>query len=128
MSYQPAGPPDVSRSYAGGSDPDGGVRPDFVLVGLPAPGGIELWASTELTDAELQAETRFRPQLDDPLWGNLADPVPEPVSTTYTLRAGLSKFVIVRAPTYREALAVLLRHPGWGPGGRRAIGGGPGES
>lgn len=37
---------------------DGGMRPDFVLLGIPAPAGVELWASTELSYAELEAEVR----------------------------------------------------------------------
>lgn len=108
--------PAVSRYYTGQAS-----RPDFVMVGLPRADGVELWASTELSYAELEAETRFRQYADYDLGELFASPwypPPEPVSRQVTLRAGLGKFVIVRAPTYREALAALLARDDWSP--RRA--------
>lgn len=99
---------------------DGGMRPDFVLLGIPAPAGVELWASTELSYAELEAEVRH----SDVYWDDPRDAFPIETSRTFTLRAGLRKFVVVRAPSYREALAHLLAQPGWEPGGpgQQAIG------
>lgn len=113
-------PGDTVTRYFSGSNEQ--YRPDFVMVGLPAPGGVELWASTELSYAELEAVTRYRPYEFEELIGRIDYPPPTQVSRTITLRAGIGKFVIVRAPTYPEALAALLRHPGWGPGGQLAIG------
>lgn len=107
--------PLVSR-YGGGA-----YRPDFVLLGIPAADGVELWASTELSHAELEAEI----QHTDVYWDDPRDAFPIITSRTYTLRAGLRKFVVVRAPSYREALAHLLAQPGWEPGpGPAAITGG----
>lgn len=110
----------LTQYYSGGDDELS--RPDFVLVGMPARDGVELWASTELTEAELKAEITFRSYEVEELLDRGGHP--GPASTAYTLRAGLRKFVIVRAVTYREALAALLEHPGWGSDGRRMIGGG----
>lgn len=112
--------PSVYR-YDSGADPGCGARPDFVLVGVPRPDGVELWASTELSYAELEAQIAYRPYLPEELFGRIDYPSPEPESTTITLRAGLARFVIVQAPTYRQALAALMDHPGWQPPG----GGGP---
>lgn len=114
--------PDYIRYYSGTDAPS---RPDFVLVGLPRPGGVELWASTELSYAELEAETRYRPYLSEELIGRIDCPAPTPMGARYTLKAEMRRFVIVRAPTYREALAALLQRDDWGPGGGPlAIGGG----
>ena len=120
--------PSHTRIYAGNPDGTGGIRPDFVLVGIPVPDGVELWASTELTYAELEAETRYRRYEDysfEELFASPYYPPPEVVSHTVTLRAGLARFVVVRAPSYPEALAALIKHPGWEPGaGPAAITGG----
>jgi hypothetical protein len=118
-------PPDqVSRIYTGDAQ-----YPDFVLVGVPRPDGtVELWASTELSYAELEAEIKYRPYLLEDLIGRIDYPAPEPMSRTFTLRAGLRKFMIVRAPDYRAALEALITNPSWDPGsagdGPLAIGGG----
>ena len=106
----------ISRYTAGDRDGTGGIRPDFVLLGIPVPGGVELWASTKLSYAELEAEVKLREPAFEELIGRIDYPVfPEP--PVYTLRAGLRRFVVVRAGTYREALALLLSEPGWEPGG-----------
>lgn len=95
-------------------------RPDFVIVGGPARGGgVELWASTELSHAELEALIP-RPDLTDLLTEPLELRPVRPV--TYTLTAGLARYVLVRAPDYRAALEALTADPGWDPG---SAGGGP---
>jgi hypothetical protein len=114
VSYLDGPPPSVTRYRSGDGETS---RPDFVLVGLPVPGGVELWASTELTEVELEAEIRFRPYAFEELLGRADYPPPTRAGTRYTLKAGLRKYVIVRAPTYRQALGLLLQHPGWEPGG-----------
>ena len=111
----------VGRYTAGDRDGTGGIRPDFVMVGVPLPdGSVELWASTELSYAELEALTRTVDVWDAP-WDLMPAGI-VPTSTSYTLRAGLSRFVIVRAPDYRAALEALITDPSWQPPGE---GGGP---
>jgi hypothetical protein len=105
--------PPVISLYGPGPGAAEQARPDFVLLGagqLP-DGSVEVWASIELNHAELEAETRVR----DIEWPDAlgAGVLPAVSSVAYTLRAGLRTFVIVRAPTYRAALANLAAHPGW---------------
>jgi hypothetical protein len=100
----------IRETYTGQGDTP--YLPDFVLLGVPVPGGVELWASTELSHAELECEARVR----DVEWiDELAEPYVQ--SSTFTLHAGLRQFVVVRAPDYRVALAGLLARGDWQPGG-----------
>lgn len=104
--------PDIRDTYTG----QGGTsRPDFVLLGVPVPGGVELWASTELSHAELEYEASLR----DAEWGTGELLLPYIQSSSFTLHAGLRRFVVVRAPDYRAALAGLLARDDWQPGGGR---------
>lgn len=105
--------PDIRETYTGQGDMP--RRPDFVLLGVPVPGGVELWASTELSHAELEYEARVRDvEWIDDLGSQL---LPIALSSTFTLHAGLRRFVVVRAPDYRAALAGLLARGDWQPGG-----------
>jgi hypothetical protein len=78
------------------------------MCGSPAPGGVRLLASKDMTDAELNAQYSY--QDIDP-WGEFP---PMLTSRRITLTAGLKTFVMIEAPDYPTAFRVLFEQ--WTPG------------
>jgi hypothetical protein len=105
------------------------MRPDWVMLGVPRPGGgVRLYASRELTHAEL--ELRLEHDVRAFLDGDLAG-----LSERMDINVGMRHFTLVEADTYPEALAHLLdvwspepqptAPAGALPAGRPALGDGP---
>ena len=123
--------------------------PDWVMVGVPGPleerlgGGTGVWlyASKDLTRAELEAEIprhAYDYWQEQEEWyaaatgslfsgGHFRPPPPE-----YTITAVMRRFTVIQAPDYPAAFKALFES--WTPGpaerpaveGLRAIEGGPG--
>lgn len=92
----------------------GQQRPDFVILGVPHPDGVTVFASTDLRQAELEYEAEYVEQ-----WGLRA---PIRAYHTYTLTAQMGTIHMVKAPDYGSALRTLFEQ--WTPptsGGRQGI-------
>lgn len=121
--------------------------PDWVMVGVPGPldeeigggQGVWLFASKDLTRAELEAEI---PRLAYDIWqqeqerlawmtGSIFPPPLPPPRPEYKITATMRKFIVIQARTYPEAFKALFDK--WSPEpdappaleGQRAIEGGP---
>lgn len=98
------------------------IRPDFVILGVPAEDAVYVYASQDLTKAELEAvveEERVRSLAD---W--------RPPRREYTLTATMKAFTVARGETYADAFRALFeswtppeRRPYVLPGAPRSIGG-----
>lgn len=86
-----------------------GDRPDWVMLGVPQPNGKgAIFASTDLTEAELRHET----EMDKWARWSLVPPTRHLVTRIF-LEVQMRTYVMVVADTYAEALATLLRE--WKP-------------
>lgn len=86
------------------------MPPDFVICGAPrANGGVAIFASRELTQAELNAELIEHTDI----YGILAAVEPNPVDVRYVLTATTKSFVQVVAEDYVSALRRLFEE--WTP-------------
>lgn len=95
-------------------------RPDWVMCGCPAPGGVRLLASKDMTHAELEA------QFDRAAPWDPCDFTPGPViSQRITLTAGMRTFIVIDAPDYPSAFRVLFGQWTPGPGEHAALPGIP---
>lgn len=96
-------------------------RPDFVICGGPLEtGGVRLFASKELTHAELSAVMQYQD-----LYWDYASLIPDARALTYqriTLSVHMKTFVIIDAPDYKSAFEHLFKD--WSPDhpARKAIG------
>lgn len=87
-------------------DPE--FHPDFVILGFRRSADeVEVWASNDLTRAELQA------LMHDEYPESVLGRVVRPLVYGYELRAGLRTFLLIRAPTYSAALRALMDQ--WNP-------------
>lgn len=84
-------------------------RPDWVMCGMPQPGGdgVRLIASKELDRAELEAQVS---RLE--VWPG--EMFPDPVSQRFLLTAEMRTFTVIDAPDYAVAFRTLFE--GWTPG------------
>ena len=83
-------------------------RPDWVMCGVQNPaGGVRLLASSELTQAELEAQIDRPDIFHDPLFG------PSPVTQRLNLTAEMRTFTMIEAPDYPAAFQALFKH--WSP-------------
>lgn len=87
------------------------LRPEWVILGVKTTGGVNVYASSTLSRAEMEAVVRHR---EDP--ASRFGPVcrREPVSITYHLTVTMATFVVVSGEDYPSALRTLLDH--WSPG------------
>jgi hypothetical protein len=95
-------------------------RPDWVMCGCPAPGGVRLLASKDMTHAELEAQFDWGPDTDT--WG-FSPPVLR--GQRITLTAGLKTFIVIDAPDYPSAFRALFEQWTPGPGEHAALPGIP---
>jgi hypothetical protein len=107
------GPMPRRQPGASGATPGGMGRPDFVLFGIPEPGGdgVILFASSSLTQSQLESSVRGLKKAE---WG-------ESRRTAYledrrtSLAVEMDSFTMMRADTYAGALrslATVWRPPG----------------
>jgi hypothetical protein len=83
-----------------------GRGPDWVICGMPHPGGVVVYASNDLDRGTFEMH---RDILDHGYLGSPIDLGPE----QYTLTVDGHSFVVVEAATYAEAMAKLMEH--WTP-------------
>lgn len=102
-----------------------GVRPDWVMVGMPQPGGkVWLIASKDMNEAELRAEIDRGPDL---LFDSEIFPG-QPYRHEYTLTASMRRFTLIEAADYPAAFRALFEQ--WTPepaAGPAALPAGPPE-
>lgn len=85
------------------------LRPEWVILGAPQPdGSVMIFASSELSTAELKAEVKTHDIRSTDSW-----PVRKTVEPTYTLTVVMPNFVMIHAPTYADALKHLFTK--WSP-------------
>jgi len=94
-------------------------RPDWVMCGCPARGGVRLLASKDMTHAELEARFDWA----DINMGTYLSPHLR--SQRITLTAGLKTFVMIDAPDYPSAFRALFEQWTPGPGEHAALPGIP---
>ena len=92
-------------------------RPDWVMCGCPARGGVRLLASKDMTHAELEAAYDWA---DTGPWSP-----PVLCSQRLTLTAGLKTFIVIDAQDYPTAIRALFEHWTPGPGEHVALPGIP---
>jgi hypothetical protein len=83
------------------------MRPDWAIIGLPTfDGRVQVIASKDLTQVELEAKTRrYEFEFDDRMLG---------YDRIYTVTFEMSTFTIVIADSYPEAFRTLF--DSWSPG------------
>jgi hypothetical protein len=91
-------------------------RPDWVMCGCPAPGGVRLLASKDMTHAELEVAYD---------WADTGRWPPIPRGQRITLTAGLKTFIVIDAPDYPSAFRALFEQWTPGPGEHVALPGIP---
>lgn len=84
------------------------IAPDWVMLGVQAPDGVLVYASTDLTRAELEAKIN-RPGLFN-LWEQDRFQAPP---TVIEMQATMGSFVVAVGADYTEALRTLFEH--WSP-------------
>ena len=95
-------------------------RPDWVMCGCPAPGGVRLLASKDMTHAELEAKFGYQD-----INIGLLDAMHVLDSRRITLTAGLKTFIVIDAPDYPSAFRALFEQWTPGPGQHVALPGIP---
>lgn len=121
----------MSRRHLGSVIDPG--RPDWVLVGCPGElppdmgggAGVWLYASKDLTRAELEAEvseTAYRMWEEECLASGLLSGLPPP-QPEYRITATMRRFIVIMARDYQAAFAALFKQWSPEPDPRRALGG-----
>jgi hypothetical protein len=77
--------------------------PDFVILGVQADDGVYVYASKDLTKAELEAITERREIDPDGIWRRF-----ESGRTTIILTATMREVILVKGDTYAEAFRSLF--------------------
>jgi hypothetical protein len=94
-------------------------RPDWVMCGMPQPGGetgrVRLLASKELNHAELTAQMEYPETFG-------IFPAPSIVTQRYTLTAEARTFIVIDAPDYPAAFKALFEDWTPEPATRPALG------
>lgn len=86
------------------------LRPEWVILGVKTTDGVNVYASSTLSRAEMEAEVRHHQATSIP--GGFARRAP--IAISYRLRVAMGSFVVVWGPDYPTALRELLNH--WSPG------------
>ena len=98
-------------------------RPEWIITGVRMPDDtVLLIASTEIDHAVMESETEMVDDLEwDPDYGMFYPPrFPrrKPGKTRHTLSVEINTYVIIKAKTYAEAFASLMKH--WNPDDQRS--------
>lgn len=83
------------------------LSPDWVILGVSAPPGVMLYASSDLTEAELQVE------MGDPSFGDSWEVRARPTVTRVVMKTTMKTYVWVRGTDYADAIRTLFEH--WSP-------------
>jgi hypothetical protein len=84
------------------------MRPDWVMLGVSAEDGVYIFASSDLTEAELEAVADEHEVFSDSIFRRF-----EPINRRFYLRATMKTFTMVKGATYGEALRNLFNS--WTP-------------
>jgi hypothetical protein len=89
-------------------EPDYQVQPDWVMVGAPHGEQVALYASKELTRAQLVTE-----MVKAPTYADLFGPMLVPPRYEHTVSVVMLTYVVMVGNTYGDCLAGLMRI--WSP-------------